>query len=125
MSAKAKKTLKGNRSGTDPVLLSELIEAVKADLLESAERKPKDFVPLFHISEATIETEVTAERKTGVDGKTGIYLVTVGTSGQQTNVTKHKVALKLAPIGKAEELPPNSPLFQGSKSKKKKDKASK
>lgn len=125
MSGKAIKTLKGNRSGTEPVLLSELIEAVKADLLESVQGRPPDFTPLFHIGEATIETEITAERKTGVDGKTGIYLVTVGTSGQQTNATRHKVALKLTPIGKAEDLPPSSPLFQGSKSNRKKGKAKK
>jgi hypothetical protein len=88
-------SLSGDRSGIKPMLLSELISAVKADLLKSTRNRSDDFEALFQIEEVNIETEVTAERKIGAGGKTELIVATISADGEQTNQTKHKISIKL------------------------------
>jgi len=77
------------------MLLSELIEAVKKDLVESAENRPAGDSPLFEIEDVTIETEVTAEKKITAEGGADIVLVNIATAAEQTNSTKHKISINL------------------------------
>jgi len=121
MPAKKKNPLKdSDRSGTKPMLLSELIQAVKLDLVESAKTRPANDSPLFWISEATVGTEVIAERKVGAEGKMDMYLVCVGADAQQSNATKHTVQVKLTSITQDGVLNKDSPLIRGVKRKGKK-----
>jgi hypothetical protein len=93
---KLKKKTAGDRSGTSPMLLSELIDAVKEDLIVSSESRSNESVqPLFEIKNVTIETEVTAQRKIKTGAKGSIVLLTVDANGEQTNVTKHKISVNL------------------------------
>lgn len=97
MSKKEQPSLKGKRSGTEPMLLSELISAVKSDLIQSAQTRGEGFEALFQIDQVVIDTEITAERKIGAKGSASFLVATVGADSTQTNATKHKVSVVLTP----------------------------
>jgi hypothetical protein len=112
---KVKNAIAGDRSGTSPMSLSELIDAVKKDLVDSSKnRSGEDFKPLFKIEEVTIETEVTAQRKIGMTGKADIRVLTIGASGEQTNLTKHKVSINLRALDNSDK-PENNARMRGTR----------
>lgn len=92
---KDESSLEGDRSGVKPMLLSELISAVKLDLLRSAEKRNESFEALFALDEVVIETEIAASRSMGSKGSVDFKVVAIGAEGVQENETRHKVTVKL------------------------------
>lgn len=90
-----KPTLEGDRSGLKPMLLSELISAVKLDLLRSAKERNESFEPVFAVDEVVIETEIAATRIIGSQGSVDFKVVALGAEGSQENETRHKVSVRL------------------------------
>ncbi len=113
MNEEAREALEGAGTGTEPLLLSELIDAVKLDLIESAKDREPGFEPLFKVTEATVETKVTAQRRLDVEGKLGVYLVSVGTKGQQTNEATHTIQVRLTPVSMEGTPAEKDPTIRG------------
>jgi len=95
--------------------LSEIIDAIRSDLLESDHSKNPNFKPLFNISGVKIETEVLASNEIEAEGKLKLYAVQMGATGKQLTGTKIKISFDLNPCPQAEDL---GPLIRGSKRQK-------
>jgi len=99
------------------VTLSELIDALRADLEESAAEREETFEPMFEVKEATVELEVSVTKEKGVDGKVNVYLANIGAKGTQTTGQTQKLTVTLVPSpGKGDGR--KSPTMRGAGKRK-------
>ncbi|WP_395741682.1 trypco2 family protein [Prosthecobacter sp.] len=110
-------SLEGDRSGLKPMLLSELISAVKLDLLRSAKKRDAGFEAMFALDEIVIETEITTSRTIGAKGAVDFKVLALGAEGGQGNATKHKVTVKLKVLPDRQDV-----IVQGASRLRKPDK---
>ena len=94
----ANKKKLGGTSSLQPILLSEVIDVLREDLIQSAEQRSDQWTPLFEIDDVIVEANVKFQRSVEANGKVNIYVVDVGAKGNETIEMSHKVTIKLAPI---------------------------
>lgn len=87
------------KRGDEPIKLSELIEALKSDLVASAKNRPEGWEPLLQVAEAEVELEVTFERDKQVSGGFSVYLAKAGAKGSEKSGVRHRIRLRLTPSG--------------------------
>lgn len=92
------------RKTTEPLTLTEAIDALKRELQEGLKRR--DVAPLFEVMEATVEIGVAFDRTLDVQGGVNILVTNVGAKGSERTSATHKVSLKLRllPEEEAERL---------------------
>jgi len=78
------------------IKISELITALRRDLLESQVKKGEK--PIFRISGATIEIEAVASKEISAGGKVNIYVTTLGADAKETSGARCKMAISLDPL---------------------------
>lgn len=101
---------------TNSTPLSDIVEALRNDLVQSAEHRPAGWEPLFEVTEATVEVQVVFERNKEVKGGLKAYVVDISAGGAEKSTSGHKVTLKLVPA--AAGLDPTDdrgPMFRGSR----------
>ena len=79
---------------SDDILISDLVEYVKAQLLHA---QAADSRKIFKLEEVTINTKVVAKKKTKGDGKLTLYVLTVGAESAGEIESSHEITIKLKP----------------------------
>lgn len=81
----------------DEIALSEIVDALRQDLFESARERDEEWKPLFDIAEATVEVNVSVARKSEKEGGVRAYVLSVGGKSTQSTHRTTKIALRLVP----------------------------
>lgn len=92
-----------NTNQPELIKLTDLIDALRNQLIEQDAERPPDFQPLFKIKNATVEANVTAETVVGGHGEMNFYLVKIGAEGSQASGTSFKMAITLEPFSENDE----------------------
>lgn len=103
-------------SSADRVPVSALIDAVRRDLLESAEARGGEPSPLFKISEVGIEFSVEARHDDEVSGGLSLYIVNIGGGSSEGVTTTAKVEVRLTALEEKERAvhkDTTDPLIRG------------
>jgi len=88
------------------MLVSEVLEDIHRDLVESAEKRTGDWNPLFRIEDVEIELHVRVKRDAQMGGGIKAYVVNFGASGSEAEERSHKISVRLKPLsGKQETVP--------------------
>ena len=115
----ARRRLAGDRSGTRPMLLTELIDAVKHDLFEPGQIDDREIPPMLQISEVTIETEVVARRDIRSQAGGNLFLVNLEGEAAQSNEATHRISVKLTGLNIPEDDPRKRLYLKGAKGSRK------
>jgi hypothetical protein len=86
------------------VLLSDLIQALRTDLLEGAKKRPANWRPLFDIAEATVEVQTRLARETKGKGGFKLYVVSMGAEVGEADETTQKISIRLTPAAQGREI---------------------
>ena len=109
MARSARKPPKGG------VLVSDVIEGLRRDLLGSMTARDDSWEPLFDITDVQIDLTCTAVEDAKLTGGVRLYVVTLGSDlAEQTTVTQ-KISLKLRPSQPTPSvrMPKHDPLARG------------
>lgn len=84
----------------DDMLLSDVLEHIHQDLVESAEKRTQDWEGLFQIESAEVELHVRIRRDSQVKGGIKACVIDLGASGSKAKEHSHKITVRLTPIQK-------------------------
>ena len=111
--SKARDQVANLRKDDTAIPLSALIDALRADLLESAQGRDPDWQPLFEISEATVEASVRFEKSEEAGGKISVWVMEFAPKAGEKSESAHKISIKLVPIASGSGGAPGTTVVAG------------
>jgi hypothetical protein len=93
-----KKTKKKKVSQGELIKLTDLIGALRDQLIEHEQARAPEFEPLFKIKNATVEADVTAKTEIETEGGMSFYLAKIGAKASQSSGCSFKMAITLEPL---------------------------
>lgn len=102
-----------NPKSVSTIELSQLIDALRNDLLASAARRSKDWQPLFDIGEVIVEAAVEFERDMEAGGKISVLVAAFSPKATEKSSATHRMSIKLLPVRVADSAPAPSSLSDG------------
>jgi len=100
------------------IKLTNLIDALRTDLIEYNKNKPAGQKPLFKINGAILECTVEAKEGEGFDGGVGFSVIKLGAKSSRQNTATCKISLNLEALETSAGL--HEVLVAGTKRTKKK-----
>jgi hypothetical protein len=84
------------------MLLSDVLESIRTDLVESAKKRAPNWEPLFEIEDLEVELYVRIKKDSKVKGGIKAYVIDFGAEGAEGSELGHRIKLRLKSLGKGE-----------------------
>lgn len=102
-----------DRKKSAGVRVSDVVEGLRKDLLESMASRDPSWDPVFEIQEVEVELTCVAKQESQANGGVQFYVITVGgTESEEASVTQ-RVSLKLKPIKRTIRADGQNPALRG------------
>ena len=98
------------------IRLTELVDALRNDLIAYNSAKDSKYKPMFKVKGATIEASVEAQIEVGAKGEIGFWVAKLGASGTKKSSSNCKIAITLIPVEKKDDQ--ESTLVMGTRRKR-------
>ena len=96
--------------------LSDLIQAIRSDLVGAAEKRDSKFRPYFRVSGLELELSMVASQEAKGGGGLKLYVLSVGAEAKWATERSVRVRLSLEPLSQEasdKELGTQNPVMQG------------